>query len=276
MCGFREVGSKRRSEFLTNIHKDRVMLNKVGKGEMFYLLKDKSLFYEKFKYFFCRDICVIKSGEDKEIFLHFCTKHTKFLTKQLKNSSGRGIELINLENSKDSSETLFNRLLSPEGLICEELIIQHESFRIFNPTSVNSVRIPSFINKNGFHILKPLIRMGRSGSFVDNYLGGGIMALIDEKMGMVISEGIDFSGARYESHPDSGVKIKGHQIPYWDDLLQKVEQVHRTVEYYPYVGWDFALSENGTWVLIEGNWGNMPSDCIDKEGIKKKFDSMFD
>ncbi len=274
--GFRESNSKRRGEFLTAIHKDRMMLKKVGKGDMYYLLKDQSLFYEKFKAFFCRDICVIKTEEDEEAFLYFRTKHTKFIAKQLKNSSVRGVELINLENCKDSSETLFNRLLSSGGCICEELIIQHEFFRILNPTSFNTVRITSFINKNGFHILKPLMKMGRPSSFVYNASSGCIVALIDEKTGTVISEGISIYGGRYEHHPDSGVRIKGHQIPYWDDLLQKVEQVHRTIEYYPYVGWDFVLSENGTWVLFEGNWGMMGSEYIDKEGIKKKFDSMFD
>ena len=44
---------------------------------------------------------------------------------------------------------------------------------------------------------------------------------------------------------------------------------------YPYIGWDFALTQNG-WVLIEGNWGQFLSEFSDREGIKESFDKLFD
>ncbi len=273
--GFRESNSKRRGEFLTAIHKDRMMLKKVGKGDMFYLLKDKSRFYERFKEFFNRDACAIRTEADRDAFLQFSKKHPKFIAKKIKGSHGHGTELIELERITDSAEDVFTRLLSLGEYFCEELIIQHEALASFNPSSVNTLRVPTFMNKDGFHILKPYIRIGRPGTFTDHSTNGGVIAVIDEKTGVIISEGVDLMGGKHEFHPDSGVRIKDFQIPLWDEFLIKVEHIHNSIKDYPYIGWDFALSENG-WVLVEGNWGCLFSEAIDKEGIKKKFDNMFD
>jgi len=124
-------------------------------------------------------------------------------------------------------------------------------------------------------VLKPFLRMGRHGSIVDNGGSGGIFAVVDEMSGSLTTCGVDEFGHVFERHPDSMHLIKGWQVPRWKELLKTAEEVHRTVPNYPYVGWDFALTKTG-WVLIEGNWGQFLSEAADKEGIKCKFDSMFD
>ena len=50
---------------------------------------------------------------------------------------------------------------------------------------------------------------------------------------------------------------------------------HGQDSFISYIGWDCALSDKG-WCLIEGNWGQFDSESADKEGIKQKFDSLFD
>ena len=60
-------------------------------------------------------------------------------------------------------------------------------------------------------------------------------------------------------------------MPQWKELLSTVEEVHRKcMPSHIYIGWDFALTENG-WVLIEGNWGQLVNQYVDKVGLKKKF-----
>lgn len=123
--------------------------------------------------------------------------------------------------------------------------------------------------------MKPFLRSGRSGSIVDNANRGGIFSVIDEQTGKLCTNGFDLYGKEYAMHPDSGIQFMGWQVPEWESFVEFIRTVHSTVPDYPYIGWDCALSENG-WVLIEGNWGQFDSETADREGIKRKFDSLFD
>lgn len=104
---------------------------------------------------------------------------------------------------------------------------------------------------------------------------GGIFTIIDEKTGICRTDGYDEFGGVFETHPESGVRYKGFQIPHWEDLLKFAEEIHRTVSWYPYIGWDFAYTPHG-WVLVEGNWGQFVCEYAEREGVKKMFDDMFD
>ena len=69
--------------------------------------------------------------------------------------------------------------------------------------------------------------------------------------GGVFTPGTDDTGRCFERHPDTGVMIRGFQIPNWVELLHFTEEA---AMHYPmkYVGWDIALTPEGP-ALIEGN-----------------------
>lgn len=136
----------------------------------------------------------------------------------------------------------------------EEVIRQHERLAMWNDSCVNTVRINSFLNNDKFDILCPFIRTGRKGSIVDNGGQGGIFACIDKETGKICTDGMDEKANTYTNHPDSGIKYKRWQIPYWLELVELAEKCHRNMPRHSYISWDFALTDNG-WVLIEGNWG---------------------
>ena len=53
--------------------------------------------------------------------------------------------------------------------------------------------------------------------------------------------------------------------------MLEVRKIHSLIKDYPYVGWDFALTETG-WVLIEGNWGEFVcQQMTNKRGFKQEF-----
>lgn len=273
---FPNCSGKRRAQFLTTKHKDDVMRSKVGFGENWQLLKNKYKFYIKFKDFFKRDVLLVNEQLIPSEMSNFCKKHNSFIVKPLDGQSGKGITKLSVKNDVDINE-LLNELKNLYNIcLLEEIIKQDESMSSLNASSVNSVRLPTFLNKEGFHVLKPFIRIGREGSVVDNTGAGGIFACIDEKTGILTTEGMcETDGCLYKVHPDSKHQILGWQIPHWNDLLFLAEKIHRTIPSYPYVGWDFALTKTG-WVLIEGNWGQFTTEYLDKEGVKEKFDAMFD
>lgn len=273
---FRQCNRKRRGEFLSNRHKDTVMTEKVGRGEDFELLENKWKFYQKFSKFFHRDVFLFTSNTDKQQLSDFVSKHNDFICKPLKGQCGRGIEVLHL-SSFDSIDRLFEYLHNANSdIMIEELIHQSDSMKYWNESSVNTIRLPMFHNPagGGYKILKPCLRMGRKDAVVDNAASGGIVAVIDEKTGVILTDGCDELGHFYKEHPDSHHPIKGWQVPNWKELIDFATEVHSTIDYYPYIGWDFALTDNG-WCLIEGNWGQFLSEFVDYEGIRKRFDDMF-
>ena len=272
LFGFRNESDERRSRYLCNRHKDRLMIAAIGFDRYDRELRDKFAFYQRFKEFFRRDVCKITGKDDREAFMKFCGSHKDFIAKPMGGMCGIGCMVI---KDVKNPEELFEELSGKGSWIIEELIIQHESMAQWNGSSVNTVRLPSFMNSTGFHILKPFFRSGRTGSVVDNAAQGGMFAIIDEKTGIVATDGMNESGETFSSHPDSGLTFKGWQIPQWEELLATAEKAHRLLADHPYIGWDFAYTDNG-WVLIEGDWGQFLSEFSDHEGIKERFEKLIE
>jgi hypothetical protein len=97
---------------------------------------------------------------------------------------------------------------------------------------------------------------------IDNFHNGGIAARVDVETGIVNADAIDLDGNIIEKNPYSGMKMRGFQIPHWDKLLETCRDIDGRIEDVDYVGWDFAITEDGV-ELIEGNEGAyvMPQMC---------------
>lgn len=271
LMGFEDLNHEERSRFLCNQHKDRLMIEKIGMETYNKELRDKYAFYLRYSDLFKRDVCRVASEDDREEFINLCSKHKRIIAKPLNGMCGVNCRILKTDDPQNS----FDELIAEGTWIVEELIIQNSEMSQWNPSSVNTVRIPSFHNSEGFHILKPFFRTGREGSLVDNAAQGGLFAMIDEKNGMILSDGMTEYGKTYERHPESRLKYKGWQIPAWEDLLKTVEAAHDRLRHHPYIGWDFAYTDNG-WVLIEGDWGQFLNEFCDKEGIKEKFEKLIE
>ncbi len=259
-----------RWEWLSDKERMDLMLKYYGE-DVFAELTDKSFFYHLANQYFHRDVCFIGKERDSELFIQFTKKHPHFIVKPLGGSLGANTFVTEVD-SEDAARKLYQELMEKEDWIAEELIIQHKETEAWNPSSVNTFRIPSFRAKEGVHILQPFFRTGRKGSVVDNAGHGGIFAVFDPETGIITTDGVDEYGGRFECHPDSGKKFKGWKIPYWDELKVLVAEVHHSLpEHHRYVGFDFALTKEGQWVLVEGNWGQMVGQMAELKGIRKKF-----
>lgn len=217
------------------------------------ILKDKYSAYQTLKKYYKRDIVPIKSFADFAEFNAFVQKHPVFLIKKETGSLGKNITKYDLSDGKTNPKTLFLALLSKGQWVAEEMIEQCDEMAAFHPTSVNTVRIATFYDKNKkLTKLFAMFRTGSGNSVVDNASSGGICASIDLKTGIIESNGYKKNGEIVELQPDTKHIIKGFQIPQWDELLHLADEVAFAVPYYNYIGWDFALTDNG-WVVVEGN-----------------------
>lgn len=268
LFGFEHKSQAECNEFLTDIVKDMYCCKYAGM-EKFQVLKDKFAFYELMKEHFFRDACKLRTPSDKEAFIAFVRKHHRFIAKPNSGSFGKN---TNIYTITDNAEQVFDEL-TKDGTewIIEELIEQVPQMGQFNPTSVNSVRIPTFATKQGIKVFGCFMRTGRRGSVVDNAGVGGIFAKVDEETGMIVSDGCNEAGDRFKLHPDSKVQFKGFQIPRWSELYKLALDCHAKLPDHKYVGWDFALTKNG-WVLMEGNWGQFLCQQVSaQKPMKKQF-----
>lgn len=218
--------------------------------------------------------------DDKEQFMAFVNKHPRYIQKPLMGQCGRGTAIVDIASINNAAlHNVFSTLLVEGGYILEELILQDEWAVRWNPTSVNTVRIPSIrTNVNGqyeYTILQPYFRTGRYGQVVDNGGSGGIFVSVDPVSGMIISDACDEKGNRYSQHPDSHIVYKGKIIPHWQELVALSKEVHSILpSYHRYVGFDFALTPTG-WVLVEANWGQFLGQYSCGIGIRKQFENLM-
>lgn len=276
LYNFPTRGNDERRQFLSD--RERKFGCKRGTTwQTFEELRNKDAFYQLAAPFFKRDVCIIKSAEDFETFKSFLSKQPRFFAKPNDGTFGNGAGIFDIADYKDEAELFQHFISTPEKWILEEIIQQDPEMGKWNPSSVNTIRVPSFITKDGKHVvLNPTIRTGREGSIIDNAGSGGVTAMIDVETGKIATEGIDKKYNRYTNHPDSQVPFKGTQIPQWEELMKTAEAVHRSLpSHHKYVGFDFALSTNG-WVLIEGNWGQLiGSQTASQIGIRYKFEKIM-
>lgn len=263
---FEHKTRKEREEFLPNMTKDKILLNRVPLIQL-NRLRDKLCLFNLLPDFFRRDITSVKNIEDRDEYLNFVNRHSKYFVKPLDGQCGHGAKILEGDH--------FDSLLSSGKWIVEEIIQQDSRLLAFNNSSVNTVRFPSFLKDGKFIPLAPFFRTGRKGSIVDNGGAGGVFAAIDVKTGIIMSDGMDENNNRYPKHPDSQIIFKGYQIPLWNDLLTIAEKAHRKLKDQRYIAWDFALSPKG-WVLVEANsMGQFLWQYATGIGVKKQFEELM-
>lgn len=251
---FRHKSYWERNTYVTDDIKFRTLFKTTGKEAFFEDLQDKWNFYQLQRDYFKRDVCKVESPDDWESYRSFALKHPRYFKKPNNLSLGTGcsIEETTEENLKATFEDMAN---GEDCWILEECIRQVPFMSNWNESSVNTLRVASYLAGGKFKFFSPIFRVGRKGAIVDNGGAKGILAGVDPETGIVHSNGYDKDGIVYERHPDSGLTFKGTQIPQWAELIELEEKVHRSMPpYHRYVAFDFALSDKG-WVLIEGNWG---------------------
>ena len=272
LFGFRGKNKGYRSSFLTDDFREKLLARIEDINLAILDLNNKYNFYLKNKEYFHRDVVMIPvgGGNFKEL-KSLASKNRRLFIKPLGDSCGRGAALIDVSSDQQLNESYQAMIDSRTEWVVEEAIQQDPAMSQWNPSSVNTIRIPAFLTKKGFYILPPSFRTGLKGNVVDNAGAGGILANIDITSGEIYTDGVDERGNSFVSHPDSGMVFKGWNVPRWNELMSLVEEIHRNnMPNHLYIGWDFALTKQG-WCLIEGNWGQMINQYADKIGRKEKF-----
>ncbi len=290
---FYEKTSAEKSEYLVENNRKRYInhLNSGGGTRIQKLLEDKYLLYKRLQPYYGRDMIEIDNGDDDkdfEVFAEFVKKHHEFVVKPLDYWGGNGVHKVSMDDYGNDLHLAYQQIVN-EGLaiqemhpsrdhriVLEELIIQDESLARLHPESVNAVKATAVRGKDGkIHVYHPWIKVGMHGTFVASAVLDGFDAEIDAETGIVISDGYQESGNAFEVQPDTGIRIKGLQIPRWDEMIKLVDQLMAELPEYGYIGWDLVLTEDG-WVVMEGNYnGDFMFQLINGRGYKSEFEELI-
>ena len=245
------------------------------------LLRNKLIFSNFFNSYFKTPecYCIVNKGIFEPVnysiyidsFSKFLdlAKQKKLILKPLLGTAGIGVTLI--EFHKDNSYFVNKKLLLIEQIrillesindyLVEEFIEQGDFTKKFFPQTTNTIRLTTFAYPDFSSSFIPygFIRFGRVKTVpVDNISLGGLFSIIDLNTGTLseaYEETKDRKVIRHIHHPDSGVLIKGTQIPHWDKLKNFFVQLGGVIKpFIKIVGWDIVLT-NDSFIVIEGNNG---------------------
>ena len=222
---------------------------------------NKNEFNKAFAQFVQRDWIYCGNSTEEEI-ARFISGHAKVIVKPQDKSSGKGVHILKNEDSP--------QLLAGSRVLIEEYIDQHHSIAEINPSSVNSVRIYTLLDRNHYpHILSAMLRAGGQGSEVDNYHSGGVVYPLDIETGVVFAPGRSIKGETYIFHPGTEAKVIGLEIPDWDGLKKFVFDAATLFPDARMIAWDIAVLENG-FEMIEANYNGDPGMMQTPGGKGKK------
>ncbi|WP_053990115.1 sugar-transfer associated ATP-grasp domain-containing protein [Mangrovimonas sp. TPBH4] len=208
-------------------------------------------------FFYKKQLYVVEKGKELLDFFKMVFEdsgHSVIFLKPISLYGGTGCYRLSKDNLEKDLE-LHRDFILQNCCIHEEVVIQHENVNKIHPNCVNTIRVETFIDKqNEIHILSAFMRFGVGSGFVDNAHAGGFYVGIDLESGTLREVGhqyMEYGGAEYTEHPDSGFVFKGYKIPFFKEVK---ELVFQAVNCLPdrYIGWDIAVSKDGP-VIIEAN-----------------------
>jgi hypothetical protein len=264
-------------------------LSRLNKKADMHILEDKYEAYQLLRPYYKREAIKIESDADYDVFLDFIEKHPEFVAKPVGLYCAIGVRKEKLADYPDA-KALFNSLLNSLGeyetttnrwskrhaVVLEELIVQDKDFAAIHPLSINGVRITTVRIGDTVHIYYPWLKVGVTDNVVASAAQGGFDAGIDAVTGVLDTDGFLEDGSAIEYHPTTNVKIKGFQIPKWDEAISMAKEVAmslpRTINY---VGWDFVLTPKG-WIVMEGNfYGDPMWQMYYQKGMKDDFEKLI-
>lgn len=178
-------------------------------------------------------------------------KTTEIVIKPSGLSGGAGVVFLEKANKKQILQE-FKKITGV--MIVQRAVKQHPELAKLNPSTVNTVRLTTYLDGKKVVPLAALIKIGNAGVRVDNYKHGGhILGIhmngkaydyalnVDYEKVTVLPTGVDLS--------------KGIRIPGFDNVLQTATKAHLDTPRIKVISWDIAIDDKAEAVIIEANHG---------------------
>lgn len=231
-------------------------------------LLDKNLSYSLFKDFqqpkrvisningfYLHDEEIVSELEAVEV----CSKCNSSLIVKPSIESGGGF-MVNILPIQDIDkgeivEDILNMFKSYKNdFVVQEFVEQSPAMARLNESSLNTLRIMSYLNNDGVHIISSVVRIGNAGKTTDNFKSGGVACGV-KNTGRLKEIGFIQDGTTL-TKTASGAVLKEVVIPNYNAVLKMVELLHKRVPYFRIISWDIGVDKNNDPILIEYNTYN--------------------
>ncbi len=201
------------------------------------------------------DFCVIL----EETFKQNPSYDSIIIKKTYASSSGRKIFKLfthQLRTDLQIVSEIFEEVTRSEFLF-QETIRQHPDIDKLNTSSLNTIRIDTFIDGDGnIDIISAHIRMSTNNYHIDNISSGGCFVGISLQTGELRKFGYSLIKTRggnvLKEHPTTNAIFENVRIPFFPEVKELVIKAAGLMPELRLIGWDVAVSESGP-ILIEGN-----------------------
>lgn len=185
-------------------------------------------------------------------------------------SGGMGVTIFVKQDNNYHELNNYEFVLTEDWLRCEyqgnfiiqECIEQSGKIAIFNPSSVNTIRIGVYrsVKNDEYIILDSLLRVGKSGCYVDNAHSGGV-AIGIEKSGKLKHIAITREDTVLSNI--NGVDLsKDFFIPNYDKVINFAKFVCKQIPYLRLLTLDIMLDKSDNPHLIEFNCTSYSEDIF--------------
>ena len=236
-------------------------IEKTLNRDEFTVLQDKNLLDRIFKnveqpfsiikningYFFHKDELVSSENAVAEL-----NKYDRFIIKpSIDSGGGKNVKLVEL-TSKDNSRKILDFFIEyKKDYLIQEVLQQSKTMASLNPTSINTIRIVTYLRPNEVVVLSAMLRIGVEGSVTDNVSAGGISVNILAKG--LLDKNAHNGFKRIVSKKVEDRPLNSFKIPNYSGVVEKAKILHKQVPYFKNISWDFALNQNNVPILIEYN-----------------------
>lgn len=219
---------------------------------------------------------LITAKEAKQL----CLQEKELIFKPaLDSAKGQGIRFY---NSESNTEQELDDILAHSGqnFVAQRLVRQHPYLSALNESSLNTIRVITFHFKGEVHMLSALLRIGADGAKVDNTSAGGSAVPIRPD-GRLFDKSVNRK-SEWVYETAKGVKYSDIQVPNFTDVVDTAKRLHCQLPHLNIIGWDFAVGEDGTPILVEFNvrpeqnqiscgpsFGDMTDEVLDEVFIKR-------
>ena len=157
-----------------------------------------------------------------------------------------------------SEDHMYGKLFTQQKykeFIAQNLFYQHDLLSKMNNSSVNTVRIDTFVDGGGISFNAASLRIGSGDTCVDNFARGGISLKVNVESGLLDPNGIIMSKHGWhhvQQHPISHFRFQGIVIPFWDEVKKLARSAAMVLLPLRWLGWDIAIGKDGP-ILFEAN-----------------------
>jgi len=200
---------------------------------------------------------------DESLMLRINGKEKIIIKPTINTNSGVGVMLFTKCDS-GLYKSQFGDVLSMEKLnilyeedfIIQEYLYQHEFTSQFNSSSVNTYRITTYrsVRNNEVKVLGVVLRIGKSGSPIDNIHAGGYVVGIDER-GILNGYLTNADGHRLNTW--NGIDYSKCQFgtPHHQLVIDFAKEIATRIIHQRFLALDIMIDGSGTPKLIEFNIG---------------------